>query len=138
MSVSEQSVPAPPVVANVASNVVSNVVSGAVPDAADIALRWDGRRVMFDLEHLGRKIPCAISRGALQQICGPRNFAASDMLRSFMKARRQIDRIALLKYTARPESICGIISIWADDIDDPPPSQNAPSNGGTAGAYKPR
>ncbi len=92
-------------------------MNAPLQNVADTSLRWDGRRVMFDLDHQGQKIHCAISRGALQQICGPKNFAASDMLRSFSKARKQIDRIALIKYTARPESVCGIISIWADDID---------------------
>lgn len=84
--------------------------------------RWDGARVLFEIEAAGEAVPCAISRSALQELSGRRHFASTDLLRCFVGARVRIEEIAASKFKARPESVSGIVSIWADDIDDPPTS----------------
>ena len=83
-------------------------------------LRWDGSRVLFEIESAGRAVSCAISRSALQHIGGPRNFAPADLLRSFERSRGRIEAIAAQKFAASPESVSGIVSIWDDDVEDPP------------------
>jgi hypothetical protein len=84
--------------------------------------RWDGSRVVFEIDVGGEAVTCAISRAALQEVSGHRHFSAADLLRCFAGIREQIEAIAQVKFTSRPDSVCGILSIWADDIDDPPAS----------------
>ena len=85
-----------------------------------LALRWDGRRVLFEIESAGERVACTISRAALQQISGPKNFSSTDMLESFARVRSRIELVAARKFKQRPESVSGIVSIWADDFDDLP------------------
>jgi hypothetical protein len=88
----------------------------ATPDAA----RWDGNRVAFQIEVGGKAVPCAISRSALQDLGGYRHYSGADLLRCFSNARPRIEAIAAEKFSARPQSVYGVVSIWADDLDDPP------------------
>ncbi len=87
--------------------------------------RWDGNRVMFEIDVAGEIVSCAISRAALQEAGGNRHFAAADLLRYFMQSRARIEAIAAAKYTLRPDSVYGVVSIWADDLDEPPAVANA-------------
>jgi uncharacterized protein DUF1488 len=82
--------------------------------------RWDGRRVLFQINAGGACVPCAISRDALHGLGNHRPYAPADMVRCFLAYRERIEAIAAGIYRIRPESISGIISIWAGDIDDPP------------------
>ena len=82
--------------------------------------RWDGSRVLFEIEVAGRPIACAISRAALQELSGRRHIASGDLLRRFADGRDRIERIAASIFAIRPESVTGTLHIWADDIDDPP------------------
>lgn len=82
--------------------------------------RWDGSRVLFDIEVAGRPVACAISRGALQELSGCHHIASSDLLRRFADGRDRIEEIATSIFAIRPESVTGTLHIWADDIDDPP------------------
>ena len=82
--------------------------------------RWDGSRVLFEIEVGGQPVMCAISRGALQELSGRRHFASTDLLRCFLEARPRIEELAVGKINGRPDSVSGIVSIWADDMDSPP------------------
>jgi hypothetical protein len=82
--------------------------------------RWDGSRVMFEIEAGGELITCAISRSALQELSGRRHFAAPELLRCFVEIRAKVEAIALHKYAVSPDSVCGILSIWEDDIEAVP------------------
>jgi len=82
--------------------------------------RWDGRRVLFDIAVLGERVPCAISQGALQTINGRRHFKPIELLRHFMQSREQIEALATTIFQLRPTNVTGIVSIWEDDVDDPP------------------
>jgi hypothetical protein len=82
--------------------------------------RWDGTRILFEIEVDGERLLCAISRSALQDLSGRRHFAAPDLLKGFVAVRERIEAIATQKFRARPESVTGVLSIWADDVDDPP------------------
>lgn len=84
--------------------------------------RWDGRRVLFDIADGDRSVPCTISLHALQDLSGHRRFKPAELLGCFAAARAQIEAIALAKLRARRASTTGILYIWSDDIDDPPPS----------------
>lgn len=81
--------------------------------------RWDGGRVLFEMEIAGRPVACAISRAALQELSGC-HIASSDLLRRFAAGRSRIEEIASSIFATRPESVTGTLHIWADDIDDPP------------------
>ena len=81
--------------------------------------RWDGSRVLFDVEHDGQLVACAISRGALQDLSEHRCFKTAELLKCFADARARIEAIAITKFRASGESVSGVVSIWADDLDDP-------------------
>jgi hypothetical protein len=84
--------------------------------------RWDGSRVLFEIEVAGTPVACAISRAALQELSGRRHIASTDLLRRFADGRERIEEIAASIFAIRPESVTGTLYIWADDIDDPPPA----------------
>jgi len=66
--------------------------------------RWDGNRVQFAIEAEG-KLP---------------HLPTSDLLRRFVDSRERVEEIAALIFHITPEWVSGPVSIWADDIDDPP------------------
>jgi len=109
-------------------------MTAAKPKVAISPPRWDGSRVLFEIVVGGQRVACAISRGALQDVVGRRHFASADLLRGFMGARERIERIAVGMFTARPESVSGVVSIWADDIDDAPTAAVAIGSGRTTHA----
>jgi len=82
--------------------------------------RWDGSRVLFEIEHAGQRLLCAISRSALQDLGGKRAHSGPDLLKCFAAFEPQITGIAAALFDAHPESASGIISIWSDDITEPP------------------
>lgn len=82
--------------------------------------RWDGSRVLFQIEVAGKPVACAISRAALQGLSGCHHIASTDLLRRFADGRGRIEEIASSIFAARPETATGTLNIWADDIDDPP------------------
>ena len=82
--------------------------------------RWDGSRVLFEIEVAGRPVACAISRAALQELNGCHHIASGDLLRRFAAGRDRIEEIAASIFAIRPESVTSTLHIWADDIDDPP------------------
>jgi len=83
-------------------------------------LRWNGTSVLFQIEVAGRPVACAISRAALEEVCGGRYIAAGDLLRRFTDRRDRIEAIAASIFAVRPNSVIGTLHIWADDVDDPP------------------
>ena len=84
--------------------------------------RWDGNRVQFAIETEGKRIQCAISRSALQHLSGHPHLATSDLLRRFADSRERAEEIAVRIAHIKPEWVPRSVSIWADDIDDPPPA----------------
>jgi hypothetical protein len=84
--------------------------------------RWDGRRVLFEVVDKDRSVACAISMNALQDLSGQRRFKPADLLKCFAAARARIEAIALSKLRARSEGVSGVLHIWSDDIDEPPPA----------------
>jgi|SRR4051794_4097497 hypothetical protein len=82
--------------------------------------RWDGSRVLFEIEVAGRPVACAISRVALQEVSGCHHIASGDLLRRFADGRDRIETIAANILAVRPEGVAGTLHIWADDVDDPP------------------
>lgn len=84
--------------------------------------RWDGQRVLFQLRDADQAIACAISRDALQALSGLRRFRPADLLDCFLSERDRIGAIALSKLHARSGGVTGVLTIWSDDIDDPPPA----------------
>ncbi len=89
-------------------------------DTRPPAPRWDGSRVMFTVVVAGRRVHCGISRGALQEACGPRHMRDPDFLPGFERERRRIEAIAVAVAAIRPEGVTGMLHIWADDVTDPP------------------
>lgn len=87
--------------------------------------RWDGSRILFEIEHDGQVIPCAISRGALQDLSEHRCFKTAELLKCFVDGRGRIEEIARNKFRAAGESVSGVVSIWADDVEEPSPAAEA-------------
>jgi hypothetical protein len=83
--------------------------------------RWDGNRLAFTMNTEGKRIPCAISRSALQNLSRHTHLATSDLL--VMDSRDKIEEIAVRIFHIAPEWVSGPVSICADDIDNPPPAR---------------
>jgi hypothetical protein len=85
--------------------------------------RWDGNRLTFTINTEDKRIPCAISRSALQNLSGQTHLATSDLLDRFMDSRDRIEEIAARIFHITPEWVSGPVSICADDLDNPPPAR---------------
>ena len=83
--------------------------------------RWDGQRLIFELNVDGAGVRCAISRLALLGITGGGPFQTSDLLARFASARARIEAAAYAKLRGRSTPPLGILHIWEDDILDPSP-----------------
>ena len=84
--------------------------------------RWDGGRVLFEVADGGRSVACTISVNALQDLDGHRRSKPADLLACFDRARARIGAIALAKLRTRRAGAIGLLYVWSDDIDDPPPA----------------
>lgn len=102
--------------------VLHSITSSSLP-------HWDGSRILFEIIEGGEQIPCAISRGALEEIGEMRCFRTADLLGCFASARGRIEELALTKLRAMPDGVTGRLSLWAADVDDPP------AGGAGAAAY---
>jgi Protein of unknown function (DUF1488) len=97
-------------------NSTAHTTSGTRP-------RWDGSRVWFEITDGDEHIACAITRAALQDLAEGRYHNGSEMLQCFIEARGRIEELARSKLKATPHRVTGPpLSLWADDIDDLPPS----------------
>jgi len=100
------------------------------PDA--LRPRWDGRRILFEVQDAERSVACAISMNALQDMSAQRRFKPADLLAAFAELGPRIEAIALHKLRARSEAPSGLLNIWSDDIEEeaaahhPPPLAAAP------------
>jgi hypothetical protein len=79
--------------------------------------------VLFDLVTDDDEVPCGISRAALEQLGPSRCFRKEDALACFTRSRPLIERLAAAKLHARPAGQGGRLTLWADDIDLPPPPE---------------
>ena len=84
--------------------------------------RWDGRRVLFEIADCDRDVACTISVNALHDLSGQRRSKPADLLACFDTARARIGAIALGKLRARTANATGLLYIWSEDIEDPPPA----------------
>ena len=80
--------------------------------------RCDGRRLLFDIVDDGRRVTCAISVMALEDLSEKRCYKPADQLSSFALARRQIEIIALGKIQTQGQDASGLLTIWSNDVDD--------------------
>lgn len=80
--------------------------------------RCDGRHLRFEIVDDGRRIACAISLMALEDLSEMRCYRPTDQLRSFALARRRIEAIALNKIRMKAQDASGLLTIWSDDVDD--------------------
>ncbi len=80
--------------------------------------RWDGRRVLFEVEHDGEEVPCAISSDVLRDLTARRCFKPKDVMKSFAEARPQIEAIVHGKLRARIVRSPMPLTIWSNDVDD--------------------
>lgn len=78
--------------------------------------------MLFEMIVGDTSIACAISRGALQDLSERRSFKTEDLHKTFLKSLSRIEQMAQKKLQARSDSISGTLHIWADDLDDVPPS----------------
>jgi hypothetical protein len=92
----------------------------SAPQVAMSKPRWDGRRILFEIEHGGSAAACCISAAAVQELFGHRSFKPADLLRHFEARRGRIAQIAAEKLRSRPDSAGGLTQIWSSDIEDPP------------------
>ena len=91
-------------------------MKGAGQGACMSQPRWDGSRIMLEVEDRGQQISCAIYQGALEELTGQRHFKSAALLRCFDEASGRIETIALAKLKARPAGLSGLLNIWSDDV----------------------
>jgi len=84
--------------------------------------RSDNSRVLFEIIEDGEKIPCAISREALEDIGEMPCYRPADLLRSFANARDRIETLALDKLRTRLGGVSGRLNVWSGDVDEQPAS----------------
>ena len=82
------------------------------------AARWDGRRVLFEVEHGGREVPCAISPDALRDLTLRRCFKPKDVLACFVEARPRVEAIVHGKLRARAGLPPTPLTVWSSDVED--------------------
>lgn len=85
------------------------------------APRWDRNRVLFEIDDGDERVECAISREALQHLSDRRYGKPVELLASFVKVRRRIERVALSKHRLHPDPVSGLVIIWSGDLEDPDP-----------------
>lgn len=85
-------------------------------------VHWDGNRVLFEIPDGKERVPCAISRGALEGLGKGRQFGGAAFVQCFLAARERIEAIARGKLRAMPGGVSGTLNIWAGDLGDLPPS----------------
>lgn len=92
----------------------------AVPAIASMPApaRWDGRRVLFEVQHDGAELPCAISPDALRDLSASRCFRPADLLRVFAAHRIAVGAIALNKLRTRRSAVPGPLMLWSGDIEE--------------------
>ncbi len=79
----------------------------------------------FEIEADGRRVPCAISRGALEQ-AGPGHRAQAWRLRdTFERLRPRIEDIARERFRAEPHPDGGVVVVSSDDLNHPTPAAPA-------------
>jgi hypothetical protein len=81
--------------------------------------RWDRNRVLFEIEHDGELVECAISREALQDMSARRYAKPAELLECFTKIRPRAEQIAGDKLRGRSDAIEGLVTIWSSDLDEP-------------------
>ena len=84
--------------------------------------RWDGTRVLFEITGGEKRIPCAISRAALEELSEQRHAGGAALVRCFLAAQGRIEALARDKLRAMPGGVVGTLNIWVSDLDDPSPS----------------
>jgi hypothetical protein len=80
----------------------------------------DSSCVLFEISDGGEVVACAISRMALEDLCGGRCFKPADMLKSFARVRARIETLALDKFRMRADGVTGRLSLWSDDVNELP------------------
>lgn len=80
--------------------------------------RWDGRRVLFEVDHDGEEVSCAVSPDALRELTSQRFFKPKEVLASFTGVRRRVEEIARNKLRARGAPVTALLTVWSDDIED--------------------
>ncbi len=80
--------------------------------------QWDGPRVLFEMQHGGTQVPCAVSPDALRELTSLRCFKPRDVLASFAAARSQVEEIARGKLRGRTTPPPMLLTVWPDDVED--------------------
>ena len=86
--------------------------------SADTAARWDGRRVLFVLQHDAQAVPCAISPGVLRELTSRRCLKREEVLQCFTAVRAQVEAIAKGKLQRRVAPSPMPVTIWSTDVED--------------------
>ena len=95
-------------------------IANRLPSAANP--RWDGARILFQIEIAGQLVSCAISRAALQELRREQPITSGDLLRQFAAVRGAISTIATNMFAGTFGDGRGTLHISVGDIHDPPSS----------------
>jgi hypothetical protein len=81
--------------------------------------RCDGKRVLFEVMDGDRRVACAISLSALQDLSEGRCYRPAEQLASFAAARPRIEAVALGKHRSRAGGASDLLNVWSGDLDEP-------------------
>jgi hypothetical protein len=93
-------------------------VTALDPDSAAPAARWDGRRVLFDVQHERQVVPCAVSPLVLRELAPGPCFKTKDILKCFVAARSQLEAAAQSKLQRRALPYPTPLTVWSSDLED--------------------
>ena len=93
-------------------------MTALAPDAAASPARWDGRRVLFDMQHELQVVPCAVSPVVLRELAPGPCFKTKDILRCFLAARSQLEAAARSKLRRRALPYPTPLTVWSSDLED--------------------
>jgi hypothetical protein len=74
--------------------------------------------VLFEMQHDGAEVPCAVSPDALRELTSRRCFKPRDVLDSFAAARSQVEEIARGKLGRRATPPPMPLTVWLNDVED--------------------
>ncbi|SDD40286.1 DUF1488 family protein [Belnapia rosea] len=87
--------------------------NGTAPQA-----RWDGRRVLFEVQHDMQVVPCAVMPVVIRELAPGPCFKTKDVLKCFMAARSRIEAAVHSKLQRRTIPYPTPLTVWSSDLED--------------------
>ena len=82
-----------------------------------VAPRWDADRVLFEVDDGEHRLPCSISREALESLGSGYTARPWQLLEAFERVRPRIEQLAWTKIRSTPGDLTGLTAISVDELN---------------------